>query len=216
MIVEIVKIILALGTFFLLTCLVIRWALRGIIDNLFQLTVEKAKMEINDLKENALIEISNMLSAQNESLENFIEQKGIELVHSMEAVNEDLNQKTKFVDITLEVQWRDLREEYEEINNELRKWEASHNMRRSEQEAESIEYLVKYLNNLKINEEKVPEPTIELYRKRHRLFESLERFSQVEKNSAPHLFNIDFSLPSAPKLPLPASTASESFSMGSP
>ena len=216
MIVEIVKIILALGTFFLLTCLVIRWALRGIIDNLFQLTVEKAKMEINDLKENALIEISNMLSAQNESLENFIEQKGIELVHSMEAVNEDLNQKTKFVEITLEVQWRDLREEYEEINNELRKWEASHNMRRSEQEAESIEYLVKYLNNLKINGEKVPEPTIELYRKRHRLFESLERFSQVEKNSIPRLFNVDFSLPSAPKLPLPASTASESFSMGSP
>jgi hypothetical protein len=215
MIVEIVKYILALGAFLLLTCLVIRWALKGITDNLLGLTVEKAKIEINDLKENALKEISNMLTDQQKSSENFLEQKKMELAQSMESANEDLNQRTKFVEITLELQWRNLREEYEEINSELRKWEASQNLRRSEQAAESIDELVKYLNKLKINGEKIPEPTIELYRKRHRLFESLERFSQIEKNSAPRLSNVDFSLPSSPKLPLPASAASDSFRMGS-
>lgn len=209
MIVEIVKIILALAAFLLLACLVIKWALRGIIDNLLGFTVEKAKLQINDRKENALKEISNMLSDQKLSFENFIEQRKIELAQSMEAADEDLNQRTKVVEIILEVQWRDLREEYEGINNELRKWEASLNLRRSEQAAESMDYLVKYLNNLKINGDKVPEPTIELYRKRYRLFESLKRISQIEKNSDPRLSNVDFSLPSSPKLPLPASTASD-------
>jgi flagellar motility protein MotE (MotC chaperone) len=209
MIMEIVKIIFALGAFLLLTCLVIKWALRGIIDNLLGYTVEKAKLEINDLKEHALKEISNMLSDQKKSFEDFPEQRKIELTQAMEAANEDLNQRIKLIETALEAQLRDLEEEYEGINNELRKWEASQNLRRSDQAAESMDYLVKYLDNLKINGAKIPEPTIELYRKRHRLFESLERFSQIDNNSAPRLSNVDFSLPSAPKLPLPASTASD-------
>lgn len=90
---EIVKIILALGAFLLLTCLVIKWALRGIIDNLLGYTVEKAKLEINDLKENALKEISNMLSDQKKSFEDFLEQRKVELTQAMEAANEDLNQR---------------------------------------------------------------------------------------------------------------------------
>ena len=215
MIVEIVKIILALGVFFLLACLVIRWALRGIIENLHGLTLEKAKLQINDLKENALREISNLLSDQQKSFQNFIEHKKIELTQSMAAANEDLNQSAKLVEIALELQWRDLREEYEALNDELGKWEASRHLRRGEQAAGTIDELIKYLNNLKINGGKVPEPTIELYRKRHRLFESLARLFQIEKTSASRSSNVDFSLPASPKLPLSASTASDDFSRDS-
>jgi len=215
MIVEIVKIILALGVFFLLACLVIRWALKGIIENLHGLTLEKAKLQIIDLKENALREILNLVSDQQKSVENFIEQKKIELTQSMAAANEDLNQKSKRVEIAFELHWRYLREEYEALDDELGKWEASRHLRRGEQEAETIDELVTYLNNIMINGEKIPEPTIELYRKRHRLFASLARLSQIEKDSAARLPNVDFSLPSSPQLPLTGSTASDGFGMDS-
>jgi hypothetical protein len=210
MILEIVKIIVAVGAFLLLTCLVIRWALKGIIDNLSRISFEKAKMELNELKENALKDISNMLIDQKESFEDFLEQTKIEFAKSIEAANEDLNQRTKFVEIATAAQWRDLREQYKQIDSELRKWESGQNLEQSKQEAESIDELVKYLNNLKVKGEKVPEPTIELYSKRHRLFASLERFSQLEKTSIPRVPNVDFTLPAAPKLPVPASTASDS------
>jgi len=210
MILEIVKIIVATGAFLLLTCLVIKWALKGIIANLSGLSFDTAKMELNEIKENALKDISNMLSDQKKSFEDFLEQRKIEFAKSIEAANEDLNQRTKFVEIIIEAQWRDLRQEYEQIDNELRKWESSQNLEQGKQEVESIDELVKYLNSLKVKGEKVPERTLELYSKRHRLFASLERFSQIKKTLVPRVSNVDFTLPSAPKLPLPASTASDS------
>ena len=178
------------------------------------MSIETAREEIKEEKQTALKEITDELANQRRSFENHIEQQKKEFAEEIKVTKETLNQSTKFVEIMTEKQWSDKREEYEEINDELKKWELNNNLNRGEKEASSINELLTYLNDLKIDGNKIAESIKLLYLKRHRLYESLKRFSQIDKTLVARLSNVDFTLPSPPKLPRARSTASGSFSMG--
>lgn len=185
--------------------------------------IEAAKKQIDNKTNESLKRIEEEATQQRKSLKSLIGRSNeIELERnkiaeeankkSQMAINiaqQALEQSNSFSAINAEVQWSNLREQYEEIDIILREWEKSRKLKRENTNTstpENIQFLEKDMTELetkliKIDKENIPAHIKELYRKRFRQYESLKHASERYKPFTERFASIDFTLPSPPKLP---------------
>ena len=126
-----------------------------------------------------------------EQLAKFLKENPFPISHSKETIHYN-----DFDLIQAQIQWNTLKKDYEDADDEVWKWEQANDLKRDGIPVSSLEELNKRLDRLKC-----PEDIKRKYRKRFDRRQSLIKAKEAHPPFAERYANIDFSLPSPPRLP---------------
>ena len=177
--------------------------------------VDRASGDISKATADSLVSIQNEAERQRESLRVFIQnikdwfgttsdrvQKANETAkQALEVAKLTAAQTERLSYLQVHAVWGILIDDFFQIEQYLRRWEEQNQLKRGGQSANSLEDLEDMLGSLG-KEMQLPESIRELYLKRHRKYEILERFKDEFASLAKGFSPTDFSLPDAPEFPV--------------